>query len=150
MPVTLQSRARRIQVFYLPHEVYCRARCVCAEMTMAIVAQNPRTGERARKHIHKRVPGSITFLARERKDNLPSALLEVPDVKTAIDRGYLRIVAQTPDPAPVAAATPTATAAAEGTAPPPSPPVTTVAAPPTEAPSLPANASAAPAPKEPR
>lgn len=112
MPVTLESRSRRMQVFYLPHEVCCRERCACADVAVFVVAEHPRTGERARKKVVKRVPGSITFLARERKDNVPAALLELAEVKAAIGRGYLRIVAQTPDgctPAsevPAAAVTP--------------------------------------------
>ena len=106
MPVTLESRSRRMQVFHLPHEVCCRDRCACADVAVFVVAENPRTGERARKTVVKQVPGSITFLARERKENLPAALLELAQVKTAIGRGYLRIVSQLPDDAtpPVATA----------------------------------------------
>lgn len=97
MPVTLESRSRRMQVFHLPHEVCCRERCACADVAVFVVAEHPRTGERARKKVVKKVPGSITFLARERKENLPARLLELAQVKAAIGRGYLRIVAQTPD-----------------------------------------------------
>jgi hypothetical protein len=102
MPVTLESRARRMQVFHLPHDVFCRGRCACAEVAVVVVAENPRTGERAPKHLHKKVPGSITFLALERKPGLSSAMLEVPDVKAAIGRGHLRIIEQTPDAPPPA------------------------------------------------
>ncbi len=103
MPVTLESRSRRMQVFHLPHEMCCRDRCACADVVVFVVAEHPRTGERARKKVVKKVPGSITFLARERKENLPAALLELAQVKAAIGCGYLRIVAQTPDvPSPPA------------------------------------------------
>jgi hypothetical protein len=99
MPVTLESRVRRIQVFHLPHEVVCRTHsCACAEVTVVVVAENPRTGERAAKPVAKHVPGSITILARECKAGLPCAVLEVAEVRAAIDRGYLRVVEQTPDP----------------------------------------------------
>ena len=107
MPLTLESRARRMQVFHLPHEVFCRDRCTCVEVPIVAVAENPRTGERGRKHLHRKVPGTITFLARERKPGLPNVLLELDQVKAAIGRGYLRIVEQTPDVAvapPVVAA----------------------------------------------
>jgi hypothetical protein len=114
MPVTLESRTRRMQVFHLPHEVCCRDRCSCAEAVVFVVAEHPRTGERARKRVVKRVPGSITFLARERKPDLPAALLELAQVKAAIGRGYLRIVAQTPE---VCAPASEATAAAVGPGP---------------------------------
>jgi len=105
MPVTLVSRARRMQVFHLPHDVFCGDRCACAEVAVVVVAENPRTGERAPKHVRKKVPSSLTFLALERKPGLPSSLLEVAEVKAAIGRGYLRIIEQTPDkPAAPAAA----------------------------------------------
>ncbi|TMQ08626.1 MAG: hypothetical protein E6J90_39915 [Deltaproteobacteria bacterium] len=97
MPVTLESRTRRMQVFHLSHEVFCRGRCACSEVTVVVTAENPRTGERAPRRLQKKVPGSITVLARERKPGLPSAVLELAEVKAAIARGYLRIVEQTPD-----------------------------------------------------
>lgn len=105
MQITLESRVRRMQVFNLPHESFCRDRCACSQTTVVITAENPRTGERARKHVPKTVPSSMTLLADERRAGLPAALLEVPDVKAAIARGHLRLVVQTPDPAPPASAT---------------------------------------------
>ncbi len=99
MPVTLESRTRRMQVFHLSHDVCCRGRCACSEVTVVVTAENPRTGERAPRQLQKKVPGSITLLARERKAGLPSAMLELAEVKAAVARGYLRIVEQTPDDA---------------------------------------------------
>jgi hypothetical protein len=134
MPVTLESRARRMQVFHLPHDVFCRDRCACTEVAVVVVAENPRTGERAPKRLHKKVPGSLTFLALERKPGLPSALLEVADVKAAIGRGYLRIVEQTPDQAPsVAAEHESSISPAPAASAPPQPPAPT-APPPAQAP----------------
>ena len=112
MPLTLQSRARRMQVFHLPHDVCCRDRCVCEDVAAVIVAENPRTGERARQQLTKKVPGAMTFLALERKQRLPTALLGVAEIKAAIDRGYLQVVEHTPDapppPSPAASAAPPA------------------------------------------
>ena len=102
MPITLESRVRRMQVVNLPHDVFCRNRCACAEVTVVISAENPRTGDRASKRVAKQLPSSMTWLALERKVALPSALLDVPDVRDAIARGHLRLVDQTPDPAPPA------------------------------------------------
>jgi hypothetical protein len=99
MPVTVQSRARRMQVFHLPHEVFCRGQCACTEVTVVVVAENSRTGERAPKQLRKKIAGSITLLALERKAGLPAAVLELAEVKAAIGRGYLRVVEQTPDDA---------------------------------------------------
>jgi len=104
MPVTLESRARRMQVFHLPHDVFCRDQCACADVTVVVVAENPRTGERAPKRVTKKAPGTITLLALERKPGLPSALLDLAQVKAAIGRGYLRVIEQTPDKAAVPAA----------------------------------------------
>jgi hypothetical protein len=97
MPVTLESRTRRMQVFHLLHDIFCRGRCACSEVAVVVTAENPRTGERAPRQLRKKVPGSITVLARERKPDLPSAVLELTEVKAAIARGYLRVVEQTPD-----------------------------------------------------
>ncbi len=127
MPVTLESRARRMQVFHLAHDACCRDRCACTEVAVVVVAENPRTGERAPKHLNKKVPGSITFLALERKPGVPSAVLELPQVKVAIGRGYLRVLEQTADKAAApaaAAAVPASTAhspALAASAPPPVP-----------------------------
>jgi hypothetical protein len=111
MPITLESRVRRMQVFNLPHEAFCKDACACSDTTVVIVAEHPRTGDRARKHVAKRVPASMTWLARERRAGLPSVLLEVPDIQAAIERGYLRVVEQTPDRAD-ASASPTTSAPA--------------------------------------
>jgi hypothetical protein len=93
-----------MQVFHLPHDVFCRDRCTCAEVAVVVVAEHPRTGERVPKHVRKKVPSSITFLALERRPSLPNALLEVTEVKAAIGRGYLRILEETPDKPAVPAA----------------------------------------------
>lgn len=114
MPLTLQSRARRMQVFHLPHDVCCRDCCACEAVATIIVAENRRTGERARQQLTKKVPRAMTFLALERKQGLSTALLGVAEIKAAIDRGYLRVVEHTPD----AAIAPVPSAAAGDSAPP--------------------------------
>ena len=73
-------------------------RCVCTETTVVVTAENPRTGDRAAKRVAKHLPPSMTWLALERREGLPSALLEVPDVKAAIACRHLRLLEQTPDP----------------------------------------------------
>ena len=113
MPLTLQSRARRMQVFHLPHDVCCCDRCACEDVTTVVVAENPRTGERARQPLTKKVPRSMTFLALERKQGLPTALLGVAEIAAAIDRGYLRVIEHTPD----AAVAPVPSSIAGGSAP---------------------------------
>lgn len=99
MAVTLESRLRQMQVFNLNHEAYCAsATCACSQVTTVVVDENPRTGERAPRRITRRAPGSLTLLARERRDGLPNSVLTVPEVQAAIAKGHLRVVAQTADP----------------------------------------------------
>jgi hypothetical protein len=106
MPVTIESRVRRMQVFNLPHHLYCKDGCACSDTTVVVFAENPRTGERVRRHASRKMPGSLTLLARERRSGLPLALLEVPEVKAAIARRSVRVIEQSPDkpatPAPAA------------------------------------------------
>lgn len=101
MPVTLQNRLRQMQVFNLVHEIWCRGReCSCSDITAVVADENPRTGERAQKRITRRAPGALTLLAGETRADLPDAVLLVPDVRAALGRGFLRVVAQTPTPPP--------------------------------------------------
>jgi len=97
MPVTLESRVRQMQVFNLPHHVYCKDACACSDTALAVLAENPRTGERASRRMTQRTPGALTLLARERRAGLPTTILDVPEVKTAIARRRVRVVEQTPD-----------------------------------------------------
>jgi len=98
MAVTLENRLRQMQVFNLIHDAYCRGRtCACAETTVVVSDENPRTGERAARRVRRRVPSALTLLAREVRDALPDAVLRVPDVQAALARGTLRVVRQTPD-----------------------------------------------------
>ena len=75
-----------------------------------VVDENPRTGERAPRRVTRRAPGSLTLLARERRQGLPDSVLQVAEVRAAIDRGAVRVLEQTqvrprrvpvPAPAPV-------------------------------------------------
>jgi len=96
MPVTLENRLRQMQLFNLDHEAYCRdGACSCAEVTVVVAAENPRTGERAPRVVSKRVPAVLTLLARERRSGLPDAVLRVPAVRAALASGRLRVVEQT-------------------------------------------------------
>ena len=98
MAVTLESRLRQMQVFNLNHEAYCAgAACACSQVTTVVVDENPRTGERAPRRITRRAPGSLTLLARERREGLPNSVLAVLEVRAAIGKGHVRVVAQTPD-----------------------------------------------------
>lgn len=104
MPVTIESRLRQMQVFNLDHEAYCgQGPCACSDITTVVLEENPRTGERAPKRMTKKAPAALTLLARERQEGLPETILQVPEVRAAIDRGHVRVVAQTAAPAPAPA-----------------------------------------------
>lgn len=101
MPVTLESRTRRMQVFNLEHAAYCGAgECACSDVTTVIVEHNPRTGERAPRRITRKAPASLTLLALERREGLRDSIALVPEVRAAIARGFVRVVTQSPAPAP--------------------------------------------------
>jgi hypothetical protein len=107
MPVTIENRLRQMQVFNLVHDVYCRGRgCSCSEITVVVTDENPRTGERAPRRVPKKVPTALTLLAREVRAGLPTSVLHVPDVRAALARGDLRVVAQETDPLPFPAPSP--------------------------------------------
>lgn len=96
MPVTLESRIRRMQVFNLEHDAYCGADCACSDITTTVVEHNARTGERAPRHVTKKAPASLTLLALERREGLRESVVSVPEIRAAIDQGHVRVVEQTP------------------------------------------------------
>src|SRR5215831_6181805 len=133
MPVTIESRLQRIQVFNLAHASFCEEACACSDIVVTAVHEDPRTGQRARRAVPRKAAASLTLLARERKEGLPDAILRVPEFAAAIARGHVRVVEQTagrpPQPAPVAPAAaqqpalePSAAAAALPKTPAPEPP----------------------------
>lgn len=103
MPVTLENRIRRMQVFNLEHAAFCAGGdCACSDITAVIVEHNPRTGERAPRHVTKKAPASLTLLALERRDGLRDSIVSVPEIRAAIDRGLVRVVEQTHPSASIA------------------------------------------------
>lgn len=106
MAVALENRLRRMQVFNLPHEIVCGTRCACSEVSLYVVAENSRTGDRAPKHISKRIPSALTLLSLERRADLPNAVLDAPEVAAAIGAKTLRVLEHTPEPSPAPAKPP--------------------------------------------
>jgi hypothetical protein len=93
MPITLENRGRQMQVFNLPHELYCErsGRCGCAQETINSWVEDPATGERTLRSTVKRIPASLTLLAREKHPGLAEAVLEVPEIQRAIELGTVRV-----------------------------------------------------------
>lgn len=99
MPITIESRLKQIQVFNLPHESYCaNADCACSDIVTSVVEENPRTGERAAKQVARKAPATLTLLAKEKREGLRDSILLAPEVKSALERGLLRVIEQTPMP----------------------------------------------------
>lgn len=85
MPVTLINKQNRMRVFNLDHPSFdSEAR----HMTVHVVEEG-RDGGRYPRRVRKRVCGSLTLLAKEKKHNLPDQVIKVPQVAKAIDDGTL-------------------------------------------------------------
>jgi hypothetical protein len=93
MPITLENRGRQIQVFNLPHELYCEksGHCGCAQEIVNAWVEDAATGERSLRSTIKRIPASLTLLAREKHPGLAEAVLEVPEIQRAIELGTVRV-----------------------------------------------------------
>lgn len=93
--VTLTNKQRRMVPYNLAgehmrdHPEYGYKR-----ISQTRTTHNPRTGVVGSVRGRASVPDSITFCAREKKENLPKALIRCPDIAAAIKRGDLRIVYQ--------------------------------------------------------
>jgi hypothetical protein len=93
MPITLENRGRQMQVFNLPHELYCEksGRCGCAQEIVNTWVEDATTGERTLRSTVKRIPASLTLLAREKHPALAEAVLDVPEIQRAIELGTVRV-----------------------------------------------------------
>jgi hypothetical protein len=96
MPITLENRGRQMQVFNLPHELYCEksGRCGCAQEIVNTWVEDATTGERSLRSTVKRIPASLTLLAREKHPGLAEAVLELPEVQRAIELGTVRVLTE--------------------------------------------------------
>jgi len=85
--VVLIEMANKLQVFNLPHEHYCRAlgACSCKQNEAKVMDRAPRTGKPVIKTIMMRVPKVLTVYPRTRTQPLPAAVLECPEVKSALN-----------------------------------------------------------------
>ncbi len=95
MKITLTNRSGRCLVFVLPHASYCAkaARCACRREP----GREPR-----------RIAGSLTIAANMTSPPLDRAVLLLPEVARARDRGALEVMAL---PSPSTAAREPASAA---------------------------------------
>ena len=78
MTVTITNASGRMKAFDLLHDVYCEASGACACSMLG--GRNSR-----------RIPSSLTIPTGAAVENLPDAVLRVPEVARAITRGELRV-----------------------------------------------------------
>lgn len=88
---TIASRTKHVQVFNIPCRKDCDGEdCLCSVITTERMVTAP-DGTRGIEVAEKRIPGSVTFLAGEKKE-VPEYVASARDVKRAIDRGALRLL----------------------------------------------------------
>ena len=75
--VTLENLERRMVVYNLAHPAHTRVRKIPQ-------VQELKGGKSIGVFVKKRLPSSITFLARERKSCLPDTIVQCPDIRAAL------------------------------------------------------------------
>jgi hypothetical protein len=85
MPVTLINHQKRMRVFNLDHPSFDRE----ATQIVVNVIEEARDGGRYPRRVRKRVCGSITLRAKEKRHNLPDQIIKVPQIEQAIKDGTL-------------------------------------------------------------
>ena len=94
MTVTLVNNTRRMQVFNLPHDLYCAAlgRCECrmpATPKARPLGTAAQVGGAVRTR--RRVCPSLTFAAGATQGGLPDAVLAAPEVDRAVRAGFVTV-----------------------------------------------------------
>jgi hypothetical protein len=87
--VTLENRSPRRKIFHLTHDHACSgASCSCARVVVGVQDHNPKTGVKSLRALRRRLPGSITLLARGHEgakvSGLPETILADAEVAKAI------------------------------------------------------------------
>lgn len=88
--VTLKNNTNRRQIFELPHDIVCTEdECRCNFVEQRGRTHDTATGEIGTTSEQVRLPGSVFIPARATSQALPDAVLNVPAVVDAINRGLL-------------------------------------------------------------
>lgn len=92
--VIVQGKARRMQSFNLPHEVYCAAmgECFCTERDVVVTVYSRVENGREPRLLRKKKRMNSTLTVRYGKRvAVPRAALSCPEVKSALDKQWLRV-----------------------------------------------------------
>ena len=93
--IVVRGMEPRMQVFNLPHEIYCKlmGKCYCTEREVAVAVYSKADVGRV-KHLQKkmkRMNSTLTVRYRERVA-VSKAALACPEVASAKAKGWLRVV----------------------------------------------------------
>ena len=81
MPVTLINKQNRMRVFNLDHPSFDSE---ASDVTVHVVEEG-RDGGRYPRRVRRRLCGSLTLLAKEKRHNLPDQVIKVPQIAKAIE-----------------------------------------------------------------
>jgi len=83
--VTIENLQPKMTVYNLAHPAHTRVRKIPQ-------VQELKNGKSIGVFVKKRLPTSITFLARERKSCLPDTILQCPDIQAGLRSRRLRMI----------------------------------------------------------
>jgi len=92
--VIVEGREPRMQTFNLPHEIYCAkmGSCSCTEQEIAFSVYSQIEGGKTRRIQRRMKRMNPTLTVRYRKRTaIPKAALACPEVKAALDAGWIRV-----------------------------------------------------------
>lgn len=89
--INVEGRAKRPQSFNLPHDTFCRAMgtCSCTTMTVSTTVWSPGDQQRHLRSVEKLVCSSFS-IGHRGVVTMPRAVLDCPEVKAALEKGWLR------------------------------------------------------------
>lgn len=118
--ITIRNLTKGSVVFNLPHAFACSEdACTCTRTKVGVEEHNPKTGDRAIRHVNRRLGASITLFPKGHRDagkdakwldrvtDLPPHVRRVPEIANALRAGKIAI----DDQVPAAPTTPAADAA---------------------------------------
>jgi len=84
--ITLINKQKRMRVFNLDHPTFDD----CSSMMPLVVIEESRDGQRLPRRIRKKVCGSLTLTAGEKRHGFPDQIVKVPQIEQAIRAGTLQ------------------------------------------------------------
>jgi len=93
----IRNTTRQAQTFNLvcPKKGKCTSEddCLCTSVETQLFVELP-DGTKGIRIVERRLPGSVTVLAKGSSEQLPAWIADSPEVKSALARGTIRLVTQ--------------------------------------------------------